>query len=303
MANSKPDVYQIVTDRIVNLLEEGVAPWRKPWNTAGVDNGPANLVSKKHYQGINTFILACQPYESPYWLTFKQALDKGRNVRKGERGTPVIFWKILEKDAPQDNSGLPAIPTLPDGVDASGKRRFGFLRYYTVFNIEQCDGVEAPPLESIQWPEHERIERAEAIQLAMPNRPVVEYGGAKAFYRPSTDSVKVPELKRYEKPEEFYSTLFHELAHATGHASRLNREGIVGYHFFGDPVYSREELVAEMTAAFLCAHCGIENQTIENSAAYLQGWIRQLRGDKKLAITAAANAQKAANYILNIQPE
>lgn len=275
MRNSKSDVYQIITDRIISLLEKGVAPWRKPWNTAGLDNGPANLVSKKHYQGINSFLLACQSYESPFWLTYKQAQEKGGNIRKGEKGTPVIFWKILEKDDPQDTGGLPALPALPDGSNIHGKKRFGLLRYYTVFNIEQCDGIDTPPLESIAWPEHERIERAEAIVDGMPNRPDIEYGGARAFYRPSTDSVKVPELKRYEKPEEFYSTLFHELAHSTGHESRLGREGIVEAHFFGDPVYSREELIAEMTATFLCAHCGIENQTIENSAAYLQGWIGQ----------------------------
>ena len=124
-------------------------------------------------------------------------------------------------------------------------------------------------------------------------------GGVRACYSPLRDHVQVPELFRYEKAEEYYCTLFHELAHSTGHESRLNREGITGNHFFGDTVYSREELVAEMTAAFLCGHTGIENATIHNSAAYLQSWIKALRGDKRLAITAAAQAQKAADYILN----
>ena len=133
----------------------------------------------------------------------------------------------------------------------------------------------------------------------MPNRPTIEIGGAKACYSPLRDHVQVPELFRYEQAEEYYCTIFHELAHATGHESRLNRTGITGNHFFGDAVYSREELVAEMTAAFLCGHCRIENQTIHNSAAYLQAWIKTLRGDKKLAIIAAAQAQKAADYILN----
>ena len=148
--------------------------------------------------------------------------------------------------------------------------------------------------------EHDPIEEAEAIQLAMPNRPQVNIiQSGRAFYSPSRDSVTVPELSQYAKPEEFYSTLFHELAHATGHKSRLNRDGITHFCSFGSTDYSKEELVAEMTAAFLCGHCGIDNATIANSAAYLQGWIKALKGDKKLAVMAGAQAQKAANYILN----
>ena len=286
-AYEKADVYQIITDRIVEIMEKGVTPWRKPWN-GGIDGGPRNLVSKKHYQGINAFLLSCIPHTTPYWLTFKQAKEMGGNVRKGVEGTPVIFWKIYEKE---------------DATAEDGKKRLPVLRYYTVFNADQCEGIKAPDEDLPEWPEHERIEQAEAIQLAMPNRPKVIYGGSRAFYQPAFDTVTVPELKRFEKPEEFYSTLFHELAHSTGHESRLNREGISGFHFFGDNAYSKEELVAEMTAAFLCGHCGIENATIENSAAYLQGWIKALKGDKKLAITAAAHAQKAANYILNIKSE
>ena len=133
----------------------------------------------------------------------------------------------------------------------------------------------------------------------MPDRPIIEIRGTRACYSPSRDLVRVPELFRYEKPEEYYSTFFHELAHSTGHQSRLNREGVTGNHFFGDAVYSREELVAEMAAAFLCGHTGIVNATIQNSAAYLQHWVKVLRGDKRLAITAAAQAQKAADFILN----
>lgn len=276
----KTDVYGIITDRIVEMLEKGVAPWRKPWTGGGL---PVNMVSKKHYRGINTFLLYSSPHSTPYWLTFKQAKEMGGNVRKGEKGMPVIFWKLYEKE------------------NAEGEmKKLPVLRYYTVFNADQCEGIEAPAEDAREW-EHNPIEAAEAIQLAMPNRPTVEFGGTRAFYQPATDSVTVPELKRFEKPEEFYSTLFHELAHSTGHESRLNREGVTGMHFFGDHEYSKEELIAEMTAAFLCGHCGIDNATLENSAAYLQGWIKALKGDKRLAITAAAQAQKAANYILNIK--
>ena len=277
------DVYQIITDRLIAILEAGAVPWRKPWNY-GDEIGPLNLVSRKHYQGINCFLLACTTFSSPYWLTYRQAEQLGGNVRKGEKGSPVIFWKMYEKE---------------DAAAEDGKKRLPILRYYTVFNVEQCENITSPEPNIATWHEHNPIEAAEAIQLAMPNRPTVEIGGARACYSPLRDHVQIPELFRYECAEEYYCTLFHELAHATGHQSRLNRDSVTGKHFFGDAVYSREELVAEMTAAFLCGHCGIENATIHNSAAYIQSWLKALRGDKRLAITAAAQAQKAADYILN----
>lgn len=277
------DVYQIVTDRIISILEAGTAPWRKPWNY-GNESGPLNLSSKKHYQGINCFLLACSPYASPYWLTFKQAQERGGSVRRGEKGYPVIFWKIYEKE---------------DANAEDGKKNIPVLRYYTVFNLEQIEGITPPASDMETWHQHDPIEAAEQVILTMPNRPTVEIGGTQACYSPIRDCVNVPELFRYEQPEEYYCTFFHELAHATGHSSRLNREGITGTHRYGDSVYSREELVAEMCAAFLCGHTGIENATIENSAAYMQNWIKALRGDKKLAVIAAAQAQKAADYILN----
>jgi len=262
---NKVDVYQIITDRLIAIMEQGVIPWRKPWNS-GREGGPLNLVSKRHYQGINCFLLACygSSFSSPYWLTYNQALSLGGNVKKGEKGTPVIFWKMYDREDPESDNGILTVPVL---------------RYYTVFNVEQCEDIPIPEPEASAWVEHDPIEAAEAVILAMPDRPFIEIGGAKAYYSPSRDFVHVPGLSRYEHAEEYYSTFFHELAHATGHESRLNREGITGQHFFGDAVYSREELVAEMTAAFLCGHCGIENVTIQNSAAYLQSWIRTLRGN------------------------
>jgi len=291
MTKQTADVYQIITDRIVAILENGAAPWRKPWTGAGM-NDPVNAVSKKVYRGINFFMLAISDYASPYWLTYKQAQDLGGYVRKGEKGTPVIFWKMLETKDEQGN--------LLSSED--GGRKIPLLRYYTVFNVEQCEGVTVPEGAKPETFEHDPIEEAEAVQLAMQNRPTVNImQSGRAFYSPSKDAVTVPLLSQYAKPEEYYSTLFHELVHATGHESRLNREGVAGYAFFGGADYSREELVAEMGAAFLCGHCGIENATLENSAAYLQGWIKALRGDKKLAVVAAAQAQKAANYILNIK--
>ena len=284
---SRIDVYQIITDRIIEIMEQGIVPWRKPWNI-GCETGPLNLISKKHYQGINCFLLSCHNFGSPYWLTYKQALGLGGKINKGEKGTPVIFWKMYDKEDPESDNGICTIP---------------FLRYYTVFNTEQCKNIIIPTPEISTWVEHDPIEAAEVVIIGMPNRPAVELGGTRACYSPALDLVRVPELFRYEQAEEYYSTFFHELAHATGHESRLNREGITGNHFFGDLVYSREELVAEMTAAFLCGHIGIATATLQNSAAYIQSWIKVLRGDKRLAITAAAQAQKAADYILNCKSQ
>lgn len=280
----KVDAYQVITDRIIAKLEQGNIPWHKPWS-GGIEAMPKNLVSGKNYQGINTILLGLNEFDSPYWLTFRQAQERGGHVRKGEKGSPCIFWKTYEMESEN-----------PEGEIEIDKR--WVLRYYTVFNANQCDGIDAPKVEFPTYPENERIDKAEKIQLEMPNRPTVLYQGNAAFYSLSEDKVVVPELFRFEKNQEYYSTLFHELAHSTRHAKRLNRDAVP--HTFGSKEYAKEELVAEMTAAFLCGHCGIENHTLDNSAAYIQGWIKSLRNDKKMVILAAAKAQKAANYILNI---
>lgn len=280
--SEKADVYQIITDRIIDMLEKGTVPWQKPW-TSGPMAMPKNLVSNKMYNGINIFLLATQGFDSPYWLTFKQAQERGGHVKKGEKGSPCIFWKIYEKEDENAENGVKKLPCL---------------RYYTVFNADQCEGIDAPKIDIVTYPENEKIEKAENIQLYMQNRPTITYGGSSAYYNMTSDLVNVPKLERFEKPAEYYSALFHELAHSTGHQSRLNRD-MSGC--FGSNPYAKEELIAEMTAAFLCSHCGIEVTTLENSAAYIQGWLKALRNDKKLVINAAAAAQKAANYILNIK--
>ena len=181
------DNYQIITDRIISLLEQGVAPWHKPWSVCG----PAqNLVSGKQYRGINTFLLGCSQYDSPYWLTYKQATERGGHVRKGEKATPVIFWKLYEKED-EDGENVKQLPVL---------------RQYSVFNSEQCEGIETPAYEALLKPENERIELAEAVQLAMPNRPTVTFGGNGAYYSPLLDMVNVPALERHDNSEEFYPT-------------------------------------------------------------------------------------------------
>lgn len=281
----KVDVYQIVTDRIVKMLEAGTVPWQKPW--AG---GPRNLVSKKLYRGVNVWILAGQRYSSPFWVSFNQAKALGGTVRKGEKGTPVVYWNWIKRAA------------TPEEKAKTGKSevRMGFIRYSTVFNVAQCDGIPAEKIPTTKAPETteaQRVEAAEKIAAGYTAVPV-NHGHDGAFYRPSTDSIGMPERKSFHSGEEYYSTLFHEMGHSTGHASRLNRKGITNPISFGSHAYSQEELVAEMTATFLCSEAGIVERTIENSAAYIQNWLTALKNDRKLLVGAASQAQKAAELIL-----
>jgi len=277
-------VYDIINQRIIELLEKGTVPWRKPWNAE--INMPKNLVSKREYQGVNVFLLSSMPYGSPYWLTFNQAKEKGGHIRKGEKSTPVIFWKMLDK------------VTTDASEEESKNGKMPLLRYYSVFNVEQCEGINIPVSEEVVN-QFSPIERAEEIISKMPLRPDIQYGGNKAYYRPSSDTITLPPKHTFESPEEFYNTYFHELSHATGHETRLARKSVMETIVYGSNEYSKEELVAEMGAAFLCGHCGIEQQTLENSAAYIQGWLKALKDDRKLLVHAASQAQKSADYILN----
>ena len=279
MANQ---VYQIVTDRVVALLERGVVPWRRPW--VGADVHPQNLVSRRPYRGINPFLLGCTGFASPFWLTFRQGKALGGSVRKGEKATPVIFWKRWRTERTDSETGDREAVEIP------------ILRYFNVFNVEQCDGIDAPPLPKAH--DFQPIKRCESVAEGMPNRPSIEHREARASYKPSTDTVNMPRPSMFIGPEPYYATLYHELTHSTGHSSRLNRPGATEAVSFGSADYSREELIAEMGAAFICGHCGIESATIENSASYIAGWLRRLRGDHRLVVTAAAQAQKAADYIL-----
>ncbi len=279
------DVYQRITARVLEQLENGTVPWHKPWS--GDDAAPQNLLSRKAYRGINSFLLACMPFDSPFWLTYRQAKQLGGSVRQGEKSTPVVFWKWLDHE----------------DVETGETERIPLLRYYNVFNSTQCELPDGKVPEQPAGPtnDFEPIERCERVIVKMPSKPVIRHDANAAYYQPNCDSIHLPKRERFDAHEEYYSTAFHELVHATGHASRLNRSGITDVAAFGGQSYSKEELVAEMGAAFLCGHCGIENSTIENSSAYIAGWLRKLRNDKKLVVRAAAAAQKAADYILDRQ--
>lgn len=274
-------IYQMVTDRLVSLLEQGTAPWRQTWS-GGRASMPRNMRSGKNYRGINQLILGSAGYGSAYWLSYKQAQEKGGQVRKGEKGMPVIFWKQLE---------------VTD-KESGEKKMIPMLRYYTVFNLDQIDGIETPDAPTVQNPDFHPIREAEKIVHGFHNPPLLIHAEARAYYRPSADTVNMPKPTLFDSEAEYYNTLFHELIHSTGHESRLSRPGILASNGFGSSTYSKEELVAEMGAAFLSGVAGIEQTTIENSAAYLQSWIKILKGDPKLAIQAASQAQKAADHIL-----
>ncbi|MHA7584557.1 ArdC family protein [Paenibacillus vandeheii] len=266
-------IYEMITNRMIELLEKGVVPWRRPWKVGGA----VNWKTQKPYRGINTLLLEPGEYAS-----FKQISEAGGKVKKGEKSEIVVFWTWLEKE---DKDGEPV--------------KIPFLRYYRVFEINrQCEGLQSK--RNDQTFDHDPIEAAERICEGYKDAPPVRFASGRAFYRPADDIVSVPPICDYSKPEEYYSTLFHEHVHSTGHESRLNRSGITELAAFGDESYSREELVAEIGAAMLCGVAGIDNSTIENSAAYVGSWLRKLKDDKKLVVQAAGQAQKAADHILGV---
>ena len=291
------DIYQQVTDRIIAQLEQGVVPWKSPYfSKVGL---PRNFSSGRAYQGINVFLLGTLRFTSPHFLTFIQARELGGNVRKGEKGHLVVKYGTYTKQE----------ETVSDQDEPETRR---FLKGFTVFNASQIDGIEFPTPEGLEaLTLTERTDRARQIIEAMPNRPAIKEGSAVPCYRPGSDSVHMPERGFFDGEEAYYSTLFHELAHSTGHSSRLARQSLLenkGIGANGDTArktYAEEELVAEMGASFLNAHAGIIEEELPNSAAYLQSWINALKSKdaKGWIIRAASQAQKAANYILNIQPE
>jgi antirestriction protein ArdC len=287
------NTYEKITDTIIEELEAGRVPWRRPWR--GADGVFQNFASKHHYRGVNVFLLAVASmkhgFSSPYWLTYLQAKQKGAHVKAGSKGTMIVFWKWFEVS--KDKSG--ATLDKPEHVP--------MLRTSVVFNAEQIEGLKMPVIEAAALPVINPIAVADKIVAGYPLPPTIETGEARAYYRPSADTINMPDRALFETAEEYYSTLFHELTHSTGHERRLNRKDAAEFKHFGDQSYSREELIAEMGSAFLCAEAGIATPTIiENQAAYLRSWLKVLRSDKKLVVLAAAQAQKAADLILDRKP-
>jgi antirestriction protein ArdC len=284
------DIYQAVTDRILTMLDKGTVPWRHPiHNSRG--GRPKNLESGKPYRGVNVFLLAItawmKGYESSYWLTFKQAQEKRAHVKRGERSSMVVFWKHYET---VDEKTLQPV-------------KIPVLRYYNVFNADQVEDLKAPDAPPEPDEPFEPIAECERIVAEYADGPKIEHAGTQAYYRPAADLVRLPKPERFLSKEFYYATSFHELVHSTGHAKRLNRGLETKLAPFGSPDYSREELVAEMGSAFLCAVANIGPQTIEQSASYIAGWRKKLTDDPKLVISAAGAGQRACDRILGTKVE
>lgn len=282
------EIYQQITDRIISKLEQGVIPWQKPWHSSGL--APRNIKGRP-YRGINPLLLDCENYKSPFWLTFNQAKDLGGNIKKGEKSTMIVFWKMMHKTSTEE----------VDGEIKIDHKKFPYLRYYRVFNLEQTENIpldKIPTVETTPEIDFSPIEKAEQIIAAWDDKPQIKHGGSRAFYRPMFDQVNMPEPKHFISKEHYYSVLFHEYVHATGHETRTARHKSLPNHSFGSRDYSIEELVAEMGAAFLCGITGVENDaTAEMNAAYVQSWIGALKNDNRLLLKAASLAQKACDYI------
>lgn len=281
-------IYEAVTQTIVEALERGVIPWRRPWKLGSAR--PCNATTGRIYRGVNCLLLGISGYTDHRWLTFKQVMDAGGKVRKSEKASFVIFWKRWQ-------------PPQADGKTEDSKREIPLLRRYFVFNVEQCEGLCVSPLEvGLPLPQSERLLCAEKIVRSLADPPQIEEKGDIAFYSPHEDLVRVPKLRAFERPEAFYATLFHELGHATGHSRRLNRPGVSQRTHFGSDSYCREELVAELASAFCCAAIGLDNSLLEDSASYLSGWLGVLKSDSKAFVTAAGLAQKAADHLMQTMP-
>jgi len=273
--NTNAQVYESVTLRILECLDKGVVPWRKPWGVTP----PRNLSSGHVYRGINQILLSCTAFSSPYWMTFKQARLLGGSVKRGERGSPIVFWKVYENEK----------------ANGETDKRF-VLRHFTVFNSEQTEGIYIPKLEALKA--IEPVEDCEKIVSSFKDPPTLEHGGNRACYIPALDRIQVPSRNAFSSSEEYYSTLFHEFVHSTGSARRLARKGVVDANSFASHEYSYEELIAECGAAFLCARAGIAPNTIENSASYIAHWSSALKNDSTWLVRAASAAAKAADFIL-----
>lgn len=271
----KIDAYQIVTDRIIAEMEKGIIPWQKPWVAAG---GCISHETGRPYSLLNQVLLG-KPGE---WVTFNQAQKEGGHIRKGEKGKINVFWTFLSKED-KDTGEVKQIP---------------YLKYNTVFHLDQCEGIK-PKFDTAKMPNVAKPdEKAEGI-VAEYLKDGVELNkvkGDKACYNPVFDKVTIPLMEQFVSTGEYYSALFHELVHSTGHESRLNRELSC---LFGSHSYSKEELIAEIGSAILVNICGLETEgTLRNSAAYIQGWLKAIKNDKHLIVSAAGKAEKAVGYII-----
>lgn len=294
MQNDRSDVYTRVTDQIIAELEKGVRPWLKPWNAehaAGRITRPLRS-SGEPYKGINVLMLwmsaQSQGFAAPIWMTFKQAKDLGAAVKKGAKGSLVVYANHVTKTETGD-----------DGEEA--ERDIYFMKGYTVFNVEQVEGLPAH-FYATAAPQLDPVQRIEAADLFFANTQAdIRHGGNRAYYAGEPDYVQMPPFEAFKDAESYCATLAHELTHWTKHASRLDRD--FGRKAFGDEGYAREELVAEIGSAFLACDLGLTPEPREDHAAYLDHWLKVLKEDKRAIFQAAAHAQKAVDYLHGLQPK
>ncbi len=282
------DVYGIITDRIIEQLNKGTVPWRKPWAEAGI---PTNFISKRAYRGINIMLLASLGYEQNYFLTPKQLERANGKPKKDEKPYPVIYWNYSDQELSDEEKA--------EGIEA---KKIGKLRYYMVYNVSQCEGLDLKSISTKATRVQSSEELADLCISAMPNKPRIQFKEQKAYYDPRLDIVNMPKQKTFESDAAYFSTLFHELLHSTGHVSRLNRKDLVQMSEFGSEPYSHEELVAEIGTCYLQCFTGITGQ-FEQSAAYIQGWLTKLKNDRRFIFSASTAAQKATDFILNKKHE
>jgi antirestriction protein ArdC len=271
-----PDIFLKITTKITELLEAGVVPWRQPWS----GTVPTNLATMRPYNGINFLLLGCLGYESSYWVTFKQANKLDGGIKAGEKSPAFVVYADTWTQKKQ----------IPDGSEEIETRRF--LKYTPVFNLTQCRGIQAP--EAKQARSIEPLDACNAIIDGLKEEPSIEMGQM-AAYLPTEDKIVMPDISHFREAEGYHASLFHELTHWTGAPQRLNRP-ITSYNA-NRKGYAREELIAEMGAAFLCARCHIDTATIENQTAYIDSWLKALRSDRRLVPEAAKAARIAVEYL------
>ena len=289
---SKSDnIYIRLTEKIIEKMKDGVAPWQKPW---ALKNLPQNFITKRPYGGFNMVALMIEERNCPYWLTFKQVKDLGGKLKKGEHGIPIVYYLFINKE-----TGKPYKPGDKKDHDA-----IPVPRYYVIFNLEQTEGIEwEMPLEQVR--SNSEIDE-EISNYCMLENISLNFTSTndKAFYSPKLDHIHVPEINNFKTENHFYATCFHEMVHSTGIERRLNRGLDTETRRFGDHLYSKEELVAEFGACFLMAHYGIFDDSIfDNSVSYLQAWAKKLEEQPSVLVSAANQAQKAVDFILKVNTE
>ncbi len=283
-ASKNRDVFTHVTKHIIGHLEKGIIPWKKLWTDAGL---PRNLLTGRLYRGVNVWLLNALNYEENVFLTYNQVKSIGGRIRAGEKAHTVILWQWIQAPKPKNAQ--------------SEARKIPLVKYCQLFNISQCADIPDWYLPGPQLSKLDPLGVCDAIVTTMPNAPEVRYMGDEAYYHSFFDIVNMPSMARFVDTETYYTSLFHQLVHSTGHKTRLNRRELDG--MLPDKIgeCSLEELTAEIGACYLCSYAGIDGWEFRNRITYIENWITKLNKDKRLFVYASTQAQHAVDYILNLQ--